>query len=79
MAAKSGFPGRLFRLRRIKDRTRFDIDVALGWERGTIRKFEDGSEIPAPADIEDLAMHFGVNIQWLVQGTGIRDLPKISA
>lgn len=47
-----------------------DVDDAIGWSRGTYGSFEVGRAMPQPTDIEELAVHFGVTLEYLVMGTG---------
>ncbi|OLN29949.1 helix-turn-helix domain-containing protein [Desulfosporosinus metallidurans] len=71
-------PQRLKNLREIKDLTQYDLAKALGFSRGQIANYEQGTRRPDPPTLQRLADYFGVSVDYLLGNTD-KTQPNLSS
>lgn len=67
---------RIVELRKILGLTQQQFGDKLGIKRGTVANYEVGRNLPSKAVMRLICEEFGINRQWLEQGTGPIFIPE---
>lgn len=59
-------PQRLAKLRKEKGLSQYELADALGYSRGQVANYEQGSRRPDPQVLHELADYFGVSVDYLL-------------